>query len=316
MSPNPDPGYRTEHRTAVTAAEEAGALLRSRFPDGFAAARPKGRLGDVVTDLDVAAERLVVGRIRARFPHDRILAEESGELAGDGGGRTWLVDPLDGSNNVVIGLAVYVVGIALCVDDHPVVGVVHDPMTGRTWSALRGGGARGPQGRLAVAARHRPHPAAGPLLAWTQGHGVSRDDPVACALRHTLELRSRRLLQLWAPLVAWAMLARGDIDGFVGYRAEAIDLPAGALLAREAGITLRHLDGGEFSGGFGGPDTGRSFVAGRPELLPDLLDLVGSGSAGTEHIHPAKAAPTGPATTRPSAAGTSSPAPGSGHRPR
>ncbi|MEU6772074.1 inositol monophosphatase family protein [Streptomyces sp. NPDC046759] len=313
MSPNPD-AWSSEHGTAVAAAEEAGALLRSRFPDGFVP-RPKGRLGDVVTDLDVAAERLVVGRIRERFPHDRILAEESGELAGDGGGRTWLVDPLDGSNNVVIGLAVYVVGIALCVDDTPVVGVVHDPMTGRTWSALRGGGAHGPGGRLAANAAGRALSPAGPLLAWTQGHAVSRDDSVACALRHTLELRSRRLLQLWAPLVAWAMLARGDIDGFVGYRAEGIDLPAGALLAHEAGIALRHLDGAEFAGGFGGPDTGRSFVAGRPELLPRLLDLVSPFSPGTEGTHTAGTVPTGPAARRSSAAGTSPSAPTSGPRP-
>ncbi|GHI04530.1 inositol monophosphatase [Streptomyces cellostaticus] len=286
MSPNPDasppqPGFAPEHRTAVAAAVEAGDLLRSRYPDGFAA-RPKGELGDVVTDLDVQAEQLVVGRIRSCFPRDRILAEESGELdgEGDGGRRTWLVDPLDGSNNVVIGLPVYVVGIALCVDDAPVVGVVHDPTTGRTWSARRGGGAHGPDGRLATPAHGRPLPPAGPLLAWTQGHAVRRDDPAACTLRHTLELRSRRLLQLWAPLVAWAMLARGDIDGFVGYRAEAIDLPAGALLAREAGMAVRHLDGAEFGGGFRGPDTGRSFVAGRPDVLPYLLDLVAaSGSA-------------------------------------
>ncbi|MGW2424216.1 inositol monophosphatase family protein [Streptomyces sp. NPDC001709] len=311
MSPKPDP-WSSEHSTAVAAAEEAGALLRSSFPDGFAA-RPKGRLGDVVTDLDVAAEQLVVGRIRERFPYDRILAEESGELVGDGGGRTWLVDPLDGSNNVVIGLAVYVVGIALCVDDTPVVGVVHDPMTGRTWSALRGGGAHGPGGRLAAPAQGLS--AAGPLLAWTQGHGVSRDDTVACALRHTLELRSRRLLQLWAPLVAWAMLARGDIDGFVGYRAEAIDLPAGALLAREAGIALRHLDGAEFGGGFGGPDTGRSFVAGRPELLPHLLDLVSPFSPGTGGTHTAETVPTGRVVPRSPVDGTSPSAPRSGHRP-
>ncbi|MGW1286305.1 inositol monophosphatase family protein [Streptomyces sp. NPDC001118] len=331
MSPNPDPssdlssdppsdpssasaGYAVEHRTAVGAAEEAGALLRSRFPDGFAA-HAKGQQGDVVTDLDVAAEQLVVGRIRDRFPHDRILAEESGELAGDGGGRTWLIDPLDGSNNVVIGLPVYVVGVALCVEDTPVVGVVHDPLTARTWSARRGGGAQGPGGRLAVPPRARPLSAAGPLLAWTQGHAVSRDDPVACALRHTLELRSRRLLQLWAPLVAWAMLARGDIDGFVGYRAEAIDLPAGALLAREAGVALRHLDGAEFGGGFGGPDTGRSFVAGRPEMLPHLLDLVSPFSPGTEGTHMGGTVLTGPAARRSSAAGTSPSGPTSGLRP-
>ncbi len=103
---------------------------------------------------------------------------------------------------------------------------------------------------------------------------MRRDDPAARALRHTLESRCRRLLQLWAPLLAWTMLARGDIDGFVGYRAEAIDLPAGALLAREAGMAVRHLDGREFGGGFTGPDTGRCFVAARPDVLPQLLELV------------------------------------------
>ncbi|MGW7384297.1 inositol monophosphatase family protein [Streptomyces sp. NPDC054794] len=315
MSPNPDPsaGFTSEYRTAVSAAEEAGALLRSRFPDGFTA-RPKGPRGDVVTDLDLMAERLVVDRIRERFPYDRILAEESGELPGDGRGRTWLVDPLDGSNNVVIGLPVYVVGIALCVDDAPVVGVVHDPVTGRTWSARRGSGAHGPNGPLAPPADSRPLPSSGPLLAWTQGHSVARDDPAACGLRHTLERRSRRLLQLWAPLVAWAMLARGDIDGFVGYRAEAIDLPAGALLAREAGVVVRHLDGGEFDGGFSGPDTGRSFVAGRPEVLPHLLDLV-SASPGTEDTRTAETGPSGPTARRPATAGRSPWAPRSGPRP-
>ncbi|MFE9624853.1 inositol monophosphatase family protein [Streptomyces sp. NPDC006527] len=300
MSPNPTrpsdvpAPFASECRTAVAAAEEAGALLRSRFPDGVAA-RPKGGLGDVVTDLDLMAERIVVDRIRQRYPHDRILAEESGELGGDGGGRTWLVDPLDGSNNVVLGLPVYVVGVALCVDGAPVMGVVHEPVSGRTWSARQGGGAYGPGGRLSPAAGHRPPVPGGPVLAWTQGHAVRRDDLAARTLRTTVELGSRRLLQLWAPLLAWAMLARGDIDGFVGYRAEAIDLPAGALLAREAGMALRHLDGREFGGGFRGPDTERSFVAGRPEALPYLLELV-AGAAGTEG--PGPVAVPGPGACR------------------
>jgi myo-inositol-1(or 4)-monophosphatase len=299
MSPNPHPSdvasddFGSECRTAVAAAEAAGALLRSRFPDGFAA-RPKGEHGDVVTDLDLLAERMVTDRIRADFPRDRILAEEAGELsAGDGDGgaaaRTWLVDPLDGSNNVVIGLPVYVVGIALCVGAAPVVGVVHDPVTGRTWSARHGAGAHGPAGRLAPAPR-APSPS-GPLLAWTQGHGVRRDDPAVRDLRHTLELGSRRLLQLWAPLVAWTMLARGDIDGFVGYRAEAIDLPAGALLAREAGVTLCHLDGRDFTGTFTGPDTERSFVAARPEVLPSLLALVATAASAPHRLLPGLARP-------------------------
>jgi myo-inositol-1(or 4)-monophosphatase len=284
MGPTPtDPAaqFAPEQRLAVAAAQEAGALLRSRFQGDYSI-WPKGDRGDVVTDLDLQAERLVVKRIREHFPHDRILAEEAGTLEGDPGAgqearRSWLVDPLDGSNNVVIGLPAYVVGIALCIGDAPVVGVVHDPVTDRTWTALTGGGAYGPHGRLTGPAR--PMPRSGPLLAWTQGHGVPRDDPAVCALKTVLEARSRRLLQLWAPLLTWAMLARGDIDGFIGHRAEAIDLPAGALLAAEAGLEIRSLDGSAFRGSIDGPDTDRSFVAGRPEDVPYLLDLVAQGTA-------------------------------------
>ncbi|MFC5666564.1 inositol monophosphatase family protein [Kitasatospora misakiensis] len=268
-------GLADELRVAVGAAEEAGALLRSRFLDAFRV-ETKGEDGDVVTELDLLAEELITGRLAARFPADRIRAEEGGELAGrlparPGSRRTWLVDPLDGSNNVVVGLPAYVVGIALCVDDEPVLGVVHDPVAGRTWRAVRGEGAYGPGGRLLVAAR--PPGAVRPVLGWTQGHGVG-GDPAARALKDGLEAGARRVLQLWAPLLTWSLLAAGLIDGFVGYRAEEIDLPAGSLLVTEAGLAVRALDGGPFSARIGQSDAARSYVACRPELLPYLLDLV------------------------------------------
>ncbi|MFB6893112.1 inositol monophosphatase family protein [Kitasatospora sp. NPDC056327] len=262
----------------MRAAEEAGALLRSRFADPFRV-DTKGTDGDVVTELDLLAEELVVRRLAGHFPRDRIRAEEGGDRAGEPGGRrTWLVDPLDGSNNVVIGLPAYVVGIALCVDGEPVLGVVHDPVAGRTWRAVRGAGAYGPAGRLR--APHRPPGAVRPVLGWTQGHGVPRGDPVARALKDGLESGARRVLQLWAPLLTWALLAAGLVDGFVGYRAEEIDLPAGCLLATEAGLEVRALDGGPFSARTGQPDTARSYVAARPEVLPRLLALVADAVRG------------------------------------
>jgi myo-inositol-1(or 4)-monophosphatase len=270
MVPEPGEPFAAEREVAVAAARAAGALIRSGFADGYGV-RAKGEDGDVVTDLDVRAERLVVERIRERFPHDRILAEEAGLIDGTAP-RTWLVDPLDGTSNVAVGLPAYVVGIAVCVADDPVVGVVHEPVTDRTWTAVRGAGAHGPRGRITV--RDRPPHRAGPMLGWTQGHGVGRDDPVVHALRSGLERASRRLFQLWAPLLTWAMLARGDLDGFVGYRAEGIDLPAGLLLAQEAGLEVRTLDGGAFRGTATGPDTARSFVAGQPRDMPYLLELV------------------------------------------
>ncbi|MGH3683893.1 MAG: inositol monophosphatase family protein [Pseudonocardiaceae bacterium] len=256
---------------AVTAAEAAGALIRSTTTTDLGV-RTKNAGGDVVTELDLAAEHLIIGQLRDAFPHHRIIAEESGLLDVDDSSWTWLVDPLDGTNNVIIGLNAFVVGIALCEHKVPVLGVVHDPMAGHTWSAVRGRGTRGPSGPTRCPP-YRPT-ACGPVLAWTQGHGVARTDDTARAMRIVLESRARRLLQLWAPLLSWVMLARGDIAGFVGYRPEAIDFPAGSLIAQEAGIMVVRLDGSAFNERIDLPEDVRSFVAGHPEAIHELLALV------------------------------------------
>ncbi|MGH8916965.1 MAG: inositol monophosphatase family protein, partial [Actinomycetes bacterium] len=154
-------------RVAVDAAQAAGALLGGRT-HGELGLRGKGPSGDVVTDLDISAEQLILSRIRAAFPEHRIIAEEAGTLGAEDSAWTWLVDPLDGTNNLAVALPAYVIGIALCRDRIPVLGVVHDPITGGTWQARRGAGAYGPDQR-ALRPPLRTHPA-GLLLAWTQGY--------------------------------------------------------------------------------------------------------------------------------------------------
>ncbi|GLW63254.1 hypothetical protein Arub01_14980 [Actinomadura rubrobrunea] len=271
-------------RVAIDAAEAAGALLRRRMCEPLGV-RAKGDGVDVVTELDTAAEALILDRLRAAYPGHRVVAEESGVLeAADGGDgdMVWLVDPLDGTNNVAIGMPVYAVGLALCAGSVPVLGVVHDPVTARTWSAARGQGALGPDGarlRLTGPGRVRH-----PVLAWTQGHEVGRGDPVALRLRTSLEAGCGRLLQLWAPLVAWVMLARGDIDGIVGYRPEIVDLPAGALLAAEAGAELRRLDGSPYELDIDLPPADRGFVAARPDLMDSLLETAAATVNGARPV--------------------------------
>ena len=271
---------------AVDAAEAAGALL-SAGAGGPLDVRPKGTGGDVVTALDMAAEELILARLRAVYPGHRIIAEESGVLDGAPGEEmVWLVDPLDGTNNVAIGMPVYAVGLALCARAEPVLGVVHDPVSGRTWSAIRGRGTLGPDGTpLKLPERPRPGREDNPVLAWTQGHQVTSDDLVAFSLRTSLEKRAARILQLWAPLVAWSMLARGDIDGIVGYLPEIVDLPAGALLAAEAGAELRRLDGGPYELGIDRPASELGFVAARPDLLDRLLETTTAIARPDGRVH-------------------------------
>lgn len=270
--PKPILDLDTARQVAVEAVEAAGAMLRARFADPMRT-RVKSASGDVVTDLDVAAEQLIVDRLRRAYPDHRILAEESGAAGATSGEMLWLVDPLDGTNNVAIGMPIYAVGVALCDGREPVLGAVHDPVSARTWSAVRRAGAYGPGGApLRATPRPLPGPTERPVLAWTQGHEVDRADPVLRALKSAVEHASRRMLQLWAPLVGWMMLARGDIDGIVGYQAELIDLPPGALIAREAGVEIRGLDGGPYDLGIDRPAARRCFVAARPGMMERLLE--------------------------------------------
>ena len=101
---------------------------------------------DVVTEADHVSEALILAAIRARYPADAILAEETGEhraVAGEaptsGRGRVWIVDPLDGTVNYANGLPVFCVSIGLVVDGIPAVGVILTRPATRPFAATADG---------------------------------------------------------------------------------------------------------------------------------------------------------------------------------
>ncbi|HEV2345826.1 MAG TPA: inositol monophosphatase family protein [Actinocrinis sp.] len=267
--------------TARRAAHAAGDFLRTRTAQR-ADFRSKGVDGDLVSDLDLGAEQLIVERLRADFPDIPVLAEEGGFYGATGSRWSWMVDPLDGTNNLAIGLSAYVVGIALCRDWQPVVSVVHEPETRRTWSAMIGAGMQGPVVHSQHACRNRT------VVAWTQGYGVLRTDPQASSVKILLEWKTHRVLPLWAPLLGWVMLARGDIDAFVGYRPEPVDLPGGLLLARESGVRVVAWDGTAYEASFDPGSVGgaadRSFIAARTDRLGGLVGLVEQAASMAPHL--------------------------------
>lgn len=258
--------------TAIKAAEAAGDLVRKRLFHGLAV-REKGQDGDVVTDLDLAAETTIIRIIKAQFPGHRIISEETGRIAGDGA-WTWLIDPVDGTNNVVVGLPVLAIGITLCHNDSAVASVVHDPVSRRTWSAIHKEGAWSTGGD-----RMNLHQADGrhkPMLAWIQGYGVASGDQRARALRLVLANGARRVFDLWAPLTCWMMLARGDIDGIVGYQIGELDLHGGALIASEAGLTVQTFTGSRFEPRLRGTGEDQSVIAGSPATVKELSGMLAS----------------------------------------
>lgn len=257
-------------------AEAAGQLVRDSF-GGTITVEPKGTAGDMVTSLDKEAENLITRRLRLAFPSHSIVSEESGASYVQDSKWTWLVDPLDGSNNVVMGLPIVAIGLALCHDDRPVVGVVHEPLVGRTLSAERGASAWQAADQPL---QRRPATAGRPVVAWTQGYGVTSEDQTATAVRQRLSRYARRVLELWAPLCGWAMLARGDIEAIVGYRIGELDLHAGALIASMTGIEIRDFNGSPFDLRFSGLAESRSLIAAVPERMPEVLELASGTCPG------------------------------------
>lgn len=94
--------------------------------------------GSPVTLADRLADQLIRDGLGHFRPHDTVLTEESGTRTGDRPGRLWLIDPLDGTADFADRTDDFAVMIGLCVDGHPILGVIAAPALGRTWAAADG----------------------------------------------------------------------------------------------------------------------------------------------------------------------------------
>lgn len=228
---------------ALEAAREAGALLHETLGrlDPAALGR-KTSVRDLVTQADVASERLVVARLRAAFPGHAIEAEEEVADARAAEGPRWFLDPLDGTVNFVHRIPVFAVSLALWDGERPEVAVVHAPRLSETFHAVRGGGAFLNGERLRVSAAES---LAECVLAtgFPYVRGDRERDNRANFDALLPEVRGMR--RMGSAAIDLAYTAAGRFDGYWELGLAPHDVAAGALLVREAGGRVSDLDGGE-----------------------------------------------------------------------
>jgi myo-inositol-1(or 4)-monophosphatase len=225
---------------ARAAATDAGAYLRERFADGTLEADYGA--GDVKTKADRGAEQRVLEVLREAYPGHAVRAEESGHHEGaDGTDYCWVVDALDGTNNFAAGVPTFGVAVTLLDGDGPVVTAVTVPVLEDTYLARRGGGVTY-NGRPVTASEGDAVPPSGATVASVIGAPVLADD--ALSDRHREQVRAvrgvcKRVVETWAPVVYWGLLARGRVDGYVTFYPDEREQAAGELLAGEAGCHRR-----------------------------------------------------------------------------
>ncbi|HKE00535.1 MAG TPA: inositol monophosphatase family protein [Planctomycetota bacterium] len=224
------------------AALEAGAELLARYEKlDRRTVRTKSIRRDLVSEADLASEKVILARIRAAFRDDAIRAEESSRAA-VAGSAVWHVDPLDGTTNFVHGLPEFSISIARYRDGAPRVAVVHAPKLGETYTALAGGGAHRNGERLHVT---KTAELADALLAtgFPYRRGELPNDNVA-NFAHILPL-VRDLRRLGSAALDLAFVAAGRFDAYWELHLEPHDVAAGALLVREAGGRVTDVAGGD-----------------------------------------------------------------------
>ena len=223
---------------AVGLAERTSDLLLDGLHRDDLAVDTKSSATDLVTELDRAAEELIVDGLRRSRPHDGILGEEGARRDGTSGVR-WVIDPIDGTTNFVYGHPGFAVSIAAEVDGEPAVGVVAVPLHQDVFTAVRGGGAH----RNGVPIR----PAATTDLAQAlvaTGFSYDRDRRrQQAAVVQALIGDIRDVRRVGAASVDLCSVACGRVDAYYERGLQPWDWAAGALIAREAGARVGDLHG-------------------------------------------------------------------------
>jgi myo-inositol-1(or 4)-monophosphatase len=226
---------------AIRVAKDAGRLLRDRVGAGFDI-HHKGSI-DLVTDVDLASERLIREAISTYYPRHEILAEEGG-LSESGSEYRWIVDPLDGTTNYAHGYPIFCVSIALECRGEVVLGVVYDPMRDELFTAERGGGAALNNRSIHVSKTAE-------LMQGLLSTGFPYDIKTSklTNLDHwaNFAMNAQALRRDGAAALDLCYVACGRFDGFWELNLSPWDTAAGALIVTEAGGGVTNFTGGPFS---------------------------------------------------------------------
>lgn len=248
-------------------AVEAGALVRAGRARGLDDVGTKSTGTDMVTEHDRASEALIVGGLRAARPGDAVVGEEGTDARGTTG-VSWLVDPIDGTTNFLYALPGYAVSIAAADEHGTLVGVVHLPVLGEVFTAVRGHGARLGGRPIRVAEATDLSTA---LVATGFGYEAERRVRQAEALSRVIG-QVRDIRRLGAASADLCYVACGRVDAYFEVGLGPWDMAAGELVAREAGAITSDFRGGP-------PRAHHGVVAAAPGIHAALLELLAAAGA-------------------------------------
>jgi myo-inositol-1(or 4)-monophosphatase len=221
-------------------AREAGSLLMDYFQSRVKI-EYKGD-ADLVTEADRASEKLILERIRSRWPSHEVIGEEGARIE-TGGDYRWYVDPLDGTTNFAHGYPVFCVSLGLAFQGKRMAAVLYDPTRDELFAAERGKGARLNGSAIAVSKTAKLSQS----LVATGFPSHKRHKNPNIYFYHQLTLRTHGVRRAGSAALDLASVACGRFDGFWEFNLNAWDTAAGILIVEEAGGKVTGFGGEELA---------------------------------------------------------------------
>ena len=224
--------------TAVEAVIRAGEMQIAKFGTGVRIDK-KGAI-DLVTEVDVAVERMFRALVAERFPDHDVLAEEF-DTAPTGARHRWVFDPLDGTTNFAHGVPIFCASLALEIDGEAVIGAVYDPNRGELFTAEAGQGARLNGRRLQVSTNAIMLDS---MLVTGFPYHVQQDPDAFLKVFGQVLRQARAVRRLGSAAIDLCWVAAGRMEGFWEASLKPWDTRAAALILQEAGGRVTAMDGG------------------------------------------------------------------------
>ena len=226
---------------AVQTARDAGSILVDRLGRALQVSN-KGDI-DLVTEADLASEKLIIERIKSHYPRHAILAEESGasEFVAGTSDWKWIIDPLDGTTNYAHGYPCFCVSIGLERAGTLEIAAIYDPMRDEMFAAERGQGATLNGRRMRVSEIDDLNSA---MLCTGFPYNV-RERPNFERDFANFTMEAQAVRRDGSAAIDLAYVACGRFDGFWEDGLNAWDVAAGVLLIEEAGGLVTDFEGGK-----------------------------------------------------------------------
>jgi myo-inositol-1(or 4)-monophosphatase len=197
--------------------------------------KTKGSIGDIVTELDKGLERTIRSKLSALVPEAQLIGEETGQ---HGVGRlSWIIDPIDGSTNVLHRMPYAAISISLCEDWVPFLGVVHNPFDSRTYTAIRGEGAYVWEGNVMSSEVMRVSTVKSlseSLLSFGLPYDKSRTESIMASAAKVFHV-SQDLRRRGSASLDICSVAFGQMEAHFEFDLHAWDVSAAGLILQESG---------------------------------------------------------------------------------